>query len=114
MASVLELLQQHLKDLLYISGAVLSFFAGSKLRKVNLDKEAVYITHGELENVEAALKIYRLMLTDLQVQLKKAEEAYLVIEQRLHKSLEIRKALTEENIKLKIELDEIRGNSKQI
>lgn len=111
---ITSLLQENFKDIIYIGGAIASFFVGSKLRRINIEKEAVVVQATELENVEAALKIYRLMLTDLQDNLKKAEAAYLSIEEKLHKSLEVRKALFDENQKLKIEINELRSNSNKI
>lgn len=109
---IIGFLKENFKDLLYILGAIASFFVGTRLRKLNVKKEEVNVQAGELENVEAALKIYRLMLTDLQEKLAKAEEAYLVIEERLHKSIENNKALYDENKKLKAKLDEVTSNSK--
>lgn len=112
--NILEFLKEHFKDVIYISGAIATFFIGAKVRKINVQKEEVAVQAGELDNVETALKIYRLMLTDLQEKLKIAEEAYIVIEKRLHESIEARKALFDENQKLKTELNEIRSNNKQI
>jgi len=109
--NITDFLRDHFKDALYIGGAVVSFFVGTKLRKLNVKKEEVNVQTSELENVEAALKIYRLMLTDLQEKLKKAEEAYMVIEERLHASIENNKTLSDENKKLKSQLNEITGNS---
>ena len=51
------------------------------------------------------------MLSDLQVKVKEAEEAYTILESRYHKSLEEKRALIEENKILKQRIDEITSNS---
>lgn len=108
---ILGFLELYIKDLIYILGTIASFFIGNKLRKINIKKEQVNVQSGELENVESALKIYRMMLTDLQEKLKTAEEAYIVIEERLHKAIENNKILFEENKKLKMQLNGVTGNN---
>jgi len=99
--NIIAFLEQNFKELLYIIGAIFAFLMGRKSRKLTDKGKEVSIMTGELENVEVALKIYRVMLTDLQDQLKKAEEAYDVIEKRLQNSIENNRKLVKENQELK-------------
>lgn len=108
---IIEIFRTHFKDLLYILGAVISFFVGTRLRKLNVQKEEVSLQAGELENVEAALKIYRTMLSDLREKLKEAEAAADMIERRYRLAIEDNEALVDENKQLKHQLDEITSNS---
>lgn len=108
---ILGFLKDNFKDFLYIIGAVVSFFVGKRLRKLNVQKEEVSVQAGELDNVEAALKIYRTMLNDLQARLKEAEAAADMIEKRYHKAVEEKEQLLEENKQLKQQLNEITSNS---
>jgi len=107
----LQIFKDHFKDILYLGGAIISFLAGRRLREATGKKGEADAQGSELENVEVALKIYRVMLTDLQDKLKKAEEAYTVIEKRLHQSIENNKSLYEENKKLKIRIHELTSNN---
>lgn len=109
--SIQDFFVNNFKDIAYLVGAVVTFFLGRKIRVLNVKKEEASVQTTELDNVEAALKIYRVMLSDLQQKLTEAEQAYQVLEQRFQSSLEEKRALEEENIKLKQELDEIKGNS---
>ena len=75
-------LKQHFKELISILGGIGMFFLGKKARKQSLKVTDVEITTGELDNVESALKIYRVMLDDLQVKLTEAQKAYVLLEKR--------------------------------
>jgi hypothetical protein len=108
---ILGILKDNFKDLLYILGAIGTFLVGRRLRGLNEQKTEVSIQTSELDNVEAALKIYRTMLSDLQVKVKEAEEAYTILESRYQKSLEEKRALIEENKILKQRINEITSNS---
>ena len=93
--------ENNFKDLLYIVGAIISFLVGKQVRRLNIKKQTSDIQSAELDNVEAALKIYRTMLNDLQEKLKEVELAADLIEKRYHKTVEEKQALIEENIRLK-------------
>ena len=102
---MLTFLKDNFKDVLYIIGAIMTFFIGKKVRKLGIKQTETTVQAGELENVEAALKIYRTMLTDLGEKLKEAEAAYNIIEQRYHKAMSEKQLLIEENKVLKKKLE---------
>lgn len=99
-------LADNFKDILYITGAIISFFIGRKIKKLNLKRTEVRLQSGELGNVETALKIYRTMLTDLGERLKEAEAAADDIERRYLTVLTLNKELILENKELKNKLNE--------
>lgn len=76
------LLRDYFKEILSVAGAIGMFFLGKKKRKQDVKSQNVSIIGGELDNVEAALKIYRVMLDDLQAKLTEAQSAYVLLEQR--------------------------------
>jgi hypothetical protein len=108
---VLDIIESNWKDLLYIGGAITTFFLGKKSRKRTAKKEEVFIQSSELDNVETALDIYRKMLQDLRASLKEAEEAYEILERRFQNTLDEKRALIEENIMLRKEINELKSNN---
>ena len=84
---IFTLLKTYFKEILSVLGGIGMFFIGKRARKIREKKEVTEVTAGELENVEAALKIYRVMLDDLQVKLTEAQKAYTLLEERFQVSL---------------------------
>jgi chromosome segregation ATPase len=91
------LLKEHFREIISILGGIGMFFLGKKKRKQAEKSQNVSITGGELDNVEAALKIYRVMLDDLQTKLTEAQLAYTSLEERFQEAAAKNKKY-EENI----------------
>ena len=79
------------------------FFLGKKQRKQNIQEKEAQITTLELENVEAALKIYRVMLDDLQIKLTEAQKAYTLLETRFQTAIDRNNELDNKVTKLETE-----------
>lgn len=108
--NLIEFILNNFKDILYMTGVIASFFVGRKTKKANEKKAVAQAQSIELDNVEAALKIYRTMLEDMKHKLEEAEAAYSIIEARYHSAIESKKALIAENIELKRKLNEVSSN----
>lgn len=105
-----HIIGDYIRDILYVSGAIATFFVGKRVRTLNAKKQEVDIERSELDNVEAALKIYRTMLNDLQTKLKEAEEAYGMLEARFTAAIEKNQVLIAENEQLKRQINETKSN----
>jgi len=111
---LIAFLKENLKDVAYIVGAIATFIFGTKYRKLTNAKAATDVQGGELDNVEAALKIYRVMLDDLQKKLTEAEKAYDVLAQRFHTTLDKKNQLEADNKLLRIENELLKDEIKKI
>jgi ribosomal protein L16 Arg81 hydroxylase len=98
-------LKGYFKEILSVLGGVGMFFLGKKARKQTLKEKDAQITSTELENVEAALKIYRVMLDDLQVKLTEAQKAYSLLESRFQVAIKKNKEYESEVNRLTTEND---------
>ena len=72
-------------------GTIVALIHNRGLVFIKDKKIEVETTTAELENVEAALRIYRGMLSDLQVKIDEAEKAYSLLEDRFHKAVKSNK-----------------------
>lgn len=120
---LVALMKEYFKEILSVLGAVGMFFLGKRKRNQTHKEKDVQILGGELENVEAALKIYRGMLEDLHTKLTEAEKAYTLLEGRFQIAIKRNKdfenqvnMLTSENKYLldkinKLSKNESRSNS---
>ena len=91
-------------------GAIAMFFLGKRKRKQSYKAQEVDIISGELDNVEAALKIYRVMLDDVQIKLAEAQKAYVLLEKRFQVAIQRNVELEKENSYLAEELKKCSNN----
>lgn len=112
---IITLLKEYFKEILSVLGGVGMFFIGKRSRKLAEQQTSGQIVGGELENVEAALKIYRGMLEDLHLKLMEAEKAYTLLEERFQVAMKRNKdyesevsRLTKQNDYLTDELNNCR------
>lgn len=90
------ILKEYFREILSVIGAISMFFIGKK-KRTQIDKEQnVNIVSGELDNVETALKIYRVTLDDLQSRLTEAQTAYIFLEKRFQRAVVENKKFKEE------------------
>ena len=100
---IFTLIKEYFKEILSVLGGIGMFFLGKKQRANTIKQQSVNITSSELENVEAALKIYRTMLEDLQIKLTEAQDAYNLLAGRFHEALQKNKDYESQVKKLSIE-----------
>lgn len=106
---ILVLFKEYFREILSVLGGIGMFFLGKKKRKQDSKETDANITNRELENVEAALKIYRVMLDDLQIKLTEAQKAYSLLEDRFSQAAKRNKDYESEVTKLYIENKDLKN-----
>ena len=104
-------LKSYFKEIIGILTAIFMFFLGKRKREQNTKLTEVEITGNELYNVETALKIYKVMLDDLQIKLTEAQRAYGLLTEKFKEALDTKNACEKELARLRGELKQFKDGN---
>ena len=80
---ILQIFKPYINEIILSISGVIAYLFGRNKRLLEEQKDESDIKHSELDNVQGALGIYRIMLDDLKLKLDAVNLAYNELERKL-------------------------------